>query len=225
MNTTTMAADATTRRTQQVDLKLEALMIPVSDVDRSKKFYEDLGWRLDADFGFDTGFRIVQFTPPGSPASIQFGTKVTSQAPGSAEGVYLVVSNIQAAHDALVAMGADVGDVFHPAAPGGQFGYVGGDGQANGPDDDRASYGSFATFRDPDGNRYLLQEVTDRLPGRVETTATEFASVADLTGALKRASEAHGEHEARNGGAYNEQWPEWYATYMVAEAHGEQLPS
>jgi len=211
--------------TKKVDLKLEALMIPVSDVDKSKKFYEDLGWRLDADFGSDdNGFRIVQFTPPGSPASIQFGTKVTSQSPGSAEGIYLVVSDVQEAHDALVGMGADVGDVFHPGAPGGQFGYVGADAQHSGPADDRASYGSFATFRDLDGNQYLLQEVTERFPGRVEASATEYASVSQLTEALTRASVAHGEHEARNGGEYDEQWPEWYATYMVAEAHGDKLP-
>jgi catechol 2,3-dioxygenase-like lactoylglutathione lyase family enzyme len=211
--------------TKQVDLKLEAVMIPVSDVDKSKTFYEGLGWRLDADFGSeDNGFRIVQFTPPGSPASIQFGTKVTSQVPGSAEGIYLVVSDVQAAHDALVGLGADVSDVFHPSAPGAQFGYVGSEAQASGPADDGASYTSFATFRDPDGNRYLLQQVTERFPGRVEAGETQYASVADLTAALIRAATAHGEHEARNGGEYDEKWPEWYAAYMVAEAHGEQLP-
>ncbi|WP_433561008.1 VOC family protein [Nocardia sp. CA-151230] len=211
--------------TARVDLKLEALTIPVSDVDKSKRFYQDLGWRLDADFGTDDGsFRIVQFTPPGSPASIQFGTKVNSQTPGTAEGIYLVVSDVEAAHDALVALGAEVSDVFHPGAPGAQFGYVGAEGQLAGPADARASYGSFATFRDPDGNRYLLQEVTSRFAGRVEETATEYVSVTDLTGALVRASLAHGEHEARNGGQYDEKWPEWYARYMVAEAHGEQLP-
>ncbi|MEU1205259.1 VOC family protein [Nocardia sp. NPDC005825] len=211
--------------TTKVDLKLEAVTIPVSDVDKSKKFYLDLGWRLDADFGSaDGSFRVVQFTPPGSPASIQFGAKVNAQTPGTAEGIYLVVSDIQAAHDALVSLGAEVSDVFHPGAPGAQFGYLGSEARLAGPADAHASYGSFATFRDPDGNRYLLQEVTSRFAGRVATTTTEYASVADLTAALIRASLAHGQHEARNGGQYDEKWPEWYAAYMVAEAHGDQLP-
>ena len=207
----------------KTDLKLEAVVIPVSDVDRSKRFYEDLGWRLDADFGFDNGFRVVQFTPPGSPASIQFGSRITAQAPGTAEGIYLVVSDIQAAHDELVNLGVDVSDVFHPDAPGAQFGQIAG-GQTGGPAKDRASYESFATFRDPDGNSFLLQEVTTRIPGRVDTGAIEYASLSDLVGALKRAAAAHGEHEARNGGELDENWPEWYAAYMVAENHGEQLP-
>ncbi|MBB5083705.1 VOC family protein [Nonomuraea endophytica] len=207
----------------QADLKLEAIVIPVSDVDRSKKFYQDLGWRLDADFAFDNGFRVVQVTPPGSPASIQFGTRITNQRPGTAEGIYLVVSDIAAARDQLAALGADVGGVFHPEAPGAQFGRVP-DGQAGGPATDRASYGSFATFRDLDGNAYLIQEVTHRLPGRVDSTVTEYASVNDLVGALRRAAAAHGEHEARNGGAFDENWPDWYAAYMVAEHHGDDLP-
>ncbi|MFI9557379.1 VOC family protein [Nonomuraea endophytica] len=207
----------------QADLKLEAIVIPVSDVDRSKKFYQDLGWRLDADFAFDNGFRVVQVTPPGSPASIQFGTRITNQRPGTAEGIYLVVSDIAAARDQLAALGADVGDVFHPEAPGAQFDRLS-DGQAGGPATDRASYGSFATFRDLDGNAYLIQEVTHRLSGRVDSTATEYASVNDLVGALRRAAAAHGEHEARNGGAFDENWPEWYAAYMVAEHHGDDLP-
>ncbi|MEZ0070825.1 VOC family protein [Planotetraspora sp. GP83] len=208
---------------KQTDLKLEAVVIPVADVDRSKKFYQDLGWRLDADFAFDNGFRVVQVTPPGSPASIQFGTRITTQRPGTAEGVYLVVSDIAAAREQLVALGADVSDVFHPDAPGAQFGQIP-DGQADGPAPEHASYGSFATFRDPDGNAYLLQEVTHRLPSRVEGAATEYASVSDLAGALRRAAAAHGEHEARNGGALDENWPQWYAAYMVAEHHGDDLP-
>jgi catechol 2,3-dioxygenase-like lactoylglutathione lyase family enzyme len=205
------------------DLKLEAVVIPVSDVDRSKRFYQDLGWRLDADFGFDNGFRVVQFTPPGSPASIQFGSRITHQAPGTAEGIYLVVTDIQAAHDALAKLGVDVSDVFHPAAPGAQFGQVP-DGQASGRAAEGASYSSFATFRDPDGNSFLLQEVTMRLPGRVDGHTTTYASREDLVGALRRAAAAHGAHEARDGGKYDENWPEWYAAYMVAESHGEQLP-
>jgi catechol 2,3-dioxygenase-like lactoylglutathione lyase family enzyme len=216
-------AAETTAAAMKADLKLEAVVIPVSNVDRSKKFYQDLSWRLDADFGFDNGFRVVQMTPPGSPASIQFGTRITGQRPGTAEGIYLVVSDIEAARAQLAALGADVSDVFHPKAPGAQFGQVP-DGQAGGLADDRASYGSFATFRDPDGNGYLLQEVTTRLPGRVNPGATEYASLNDLVGALKRASIAHGEHEARNGGKHDENWPEWYAAYMVAENHGDDLP-
>ncbi|MFF4197893.1 VOC family protein [Nonomuraea sp. NPDC001831] len=205
------------------DLKVEAVVIPVSDVDRSKKFYEDLGWRLDADFAFDNGFRVVQVTPPGSPASIQFGTRITSRRPGTAEGVYLVVSDIAAAREQLAAAGADVGEVFHPEAPGAQFGQVP-DGQAGGLAADRASYGSFAAFRDPDGNTFLLQEVTTRIPGRVDSTSTTYASVSDLAGALRRAAAAHGEHEARDGGAHDENWPDWYAAYLVAEHHGDELP-
>jgi catechol 2,3-dioxygenase-like lactoylglutathione lyase family enzyme len=205
------------------DLKLEAVVVPVADVDRSKEFYEGLGWRLDADFAFDNGFRVVQLTPPGSPASIQFGTRITTQEPGSAEGIYLVVSDISAARDALAAGGAEVGQVFHPEAPGAQFGQVA-DGRAAGPAGDGASYGSFATFRDPDGNTFLLQEVTARLPGRVDEATTQFASSADLLGALTRAAAAHGEHEARHGGVRDENWPEWYVAYMVAEAHGRELP-
>ncbi|MEV8639206.1 VOC family protein [Streptosporangium sp. NPDC051023] len=205
------------------DLKVEAVVIPVSDVDRSKKFYEDLGWRLDADFAFDNGFRVVQVTPPGSPASIQFGTRITNQRPGTAEGVYLVVSDIAAARDQLTALGADVGEVFHPEAPGAQFGQVP-DGQADGLAADRASYGSFAAFHDPDGNTFLLQEVTTRIPGRVDSTSTTYTSVSDLAGALRRAAAAHGEHEARHGGAHDENWPDWYAAYLVAEHHGDELP-
>ncbi|MER6510582.1 VOC family protein [Nonomuraea sp. NPDC001636] len=205
------------------DLKLEAVVIPVADVDRSKRFYQALGWRLDADLAFDNGFRVVQVTPPGSPASIQFGKLITGQKPGTAEGVYLVVSDLAAARDQLVALGAEVGEIFHPQAPGAQFSQIA-DGQADGPAADRASYGSFATFRDPDGNTFLLQEVTVRLPGRVDTAATSYLSRGDLVEALKRAAAAHGEHETRNGGAHDENWPEWYATYMVAEQHGDGLP-
>jgi catechol 2,3-dioxygenase-like lactoylglutathione lyase family enzyme len=203
-------------------LKVEALVIPVSDVDRSKEFYEGLGWRLDADFGFDNGFRVVQLTPPGSPASIQFGTGITHQRPGTAEGVYLVVSDIEQAREQLLGLGAEVSEVFHPSAPGAQFGHVSGD-RADGRADQAASYGSFATLRDPDGNTFLLQEVTTRLPDRVDETSTDYVSHADLVGALKRAAAAHGEHEARTG-EEDPDWPSWYAAYMVAEAHGTPLP-
>ena len=207
-----------------VDLKLEAIVIPVSDVDRAKQFYGSLGWRLDADFGLDNGFRVVQFTPPGSPASIQFGTHITSAAPGSADGIYLVVSDIEAAHHALATSGVRVSAVFHPSTPGAQFQPSGGSGRVGGAAGDRASYGSFATFTDPDGNSYLLQEVTTRLPGRVDAAETSYTSVNDLSNALQRAAAAHGEHEKITG-EYDEKWPDWYAAYMVAERAGTELPA
>ena len=207
----------------KVDLKLEVIVIPVADVDRAKEFYGSLGWRLDADFPFDNGFRVVQFTAPGSGCSVQFGTNITTASPGSAQGLYLIVSDIQAARDALAARGAKVSEVFHPEAPGAQF-EPGADGRVDGPAPDRSSYGSFATFSDPDGNTWLLQEITTRLPGRIDSAATSFASVADLAGALRRASVAHGEHEKRTG-AYDENWPDWYSAYMVAEQSGAELPT
>ena len=205
-----------------VDMKLEVVVIPVADVDRSKQFYEGLGWRLDADFPFENGFRVVQLTPPGSGCSVQFGAKITSAEPGSAEGLYLIVSDIQAAHDELVGRGVDVSEVFHPGSPGAQFQLVGTADRVSGPAPDRSSYGSFATFRDPDGNRWLFQEVTTRLPGRIEADTT-FASAAELSTALQRAAAAHGEHEARTGKA-DPEWPVWYAEYMVREQAGEELP-
>ena len=201
------------------DLKLEAVVIPVADVDRSKAFYVDLGWRLDADFPFDNGFRVVQLTPPGSPCSVQFGTRITSAEPGTAEGLYLIVSDMQSACDELRARGAEVSDVFHPA---GQFSTDASDHEP-GPADDNASYSTFAHMRDPDGNRWLLQEVTTRLPGRVDTE-TAYPSAPDLAQALRRAAAAHGEHEARDGGKYDDNWPDWYAEYMVAEQAGTELP-
>ena len=224
MSTTATSTDTTSSTTDPTaDLKLEAVVVPVADVDRSKAFYQGLGWRLDADFAFDNGFRVVQFTPPGSPASIQFGTGITSAAPGSAQGIYLVVSDIQAARDALAGQGVEVSAVFHAASPGAQFQPDGDAGRVEGPADDGASYGSFATFADPDGNGYLLQEVTTRLPGRVDADETSYASADDLTQALIRAATAHGEHEKRTG-EYDEEWPVWYAAYMVAERNGTQLP-
>jgi catechol 2,3-dioxygenase-like lactoylglutathione lyase family enzyme len=206
------------------DLQLEAVVIPVSDVDRAKAFYVGLGWRLDADFPFDNGFRVVQLTPPGSPCSVQFGTHITTAAPGSAEGLYLVVSDMEAARKELESLGAEVSEAFHPASPGAQFRADGGD-RVPGPAPERASYSTFATFSDPDGNRWLLQEVTTRLPGRVDPAPTGWASSAELAAALRRAAAAHGEHEARNGGQYDENWPDWYAAYMVAEQAGTELPS
>jgi predicted enzyme related to lactoylglutathione lyase len=205
------------------DLKLEAVVIPVTDVDKAKAFYEQLEWRLDADFAFDNGFRVVQFTPPGTPASVQFGTNITTAEPGSASGLYLIVSDIEAAREELAARGVDVSEAFHPKTPGAQFQPDTSD-RIVGPADGRASYSSFATFSDPDGNSWLLQEVTTRLPGRIDSTETSYSSVDDLQQALQRAATAHGEHEKRNGGEFDEKWPEWYATYMVAERSGAELP-
>jgi catechol 2,3-dioxygenase-like lactoylglutathione lyase family enzyme len=201
----------------KVDLKLEVVIIPVSDVDRSKRFYESLGWRLDADFVVGDDFRIVQFTPPGSGCSIGFGKGVTAVAPGSAKGLELVASDIEAARAELVGRGVDVSEVFHgsPFSPAGRI---------SGPDPERGSYKSYASFEDPDGNLWLLQEVTVRLPGRVDSDQTAFVSAADLAGAMRRASVAHGEHEKRTG-EYDANWPDWYAEYMVREQAGGELPT
>jgi catechol 2,3-dioxygenase-like lactoylglutathione lyase family enzyme len=207
----------------RVDMKFEAVVIPVSDVDRAKEFYGRLGWRLDADFRFDNGFRVVQLTPPGSGCSVQFGTNITSAVPGSAQGLYLVVSDIQAARNELAARGVDVSDIFHAETPGAQFQPDGTRGRVRGPSPEHATYGSFATFSDPDGNGWLLQEITTRLPGRIDTGETTFASVADLASALRRVEAAHGDHEKRTGAA-DPNWPDWYAAYMVAEQAGTELP-
>jgi catechol 2,3-dioxygenase-like lactoylglutathione lyase family enzyme len=206
-----------------VDLKLEVVVIPVSDVDRAKEFYGKLGWRLDADFPFDNGFRVVQLTPPGSDCSVQFGTNMTPAAPGSAHGMYLVVSDIEAAREDLAAHGADVSEAFHTSSPGAQF-QPDGPGRVSGPAPEHATYSSFATFSDPDGNSWLLQEITTRLPGRIDAAETSFASTADLAAALRRAEAAHGEHEQRTG-VRDENWPDWYAAYMVAEQAGTELPT
>ena len=224
MNTTeTSNVQSSAVNTGLADLKFEAVVIPVADVDRAKTFYTGLGWRLDADFAFENGFRVVQFTPPGSGTSVQFGSNITTAEPGSAQGLYLVVSDIEAARDELVARGADVTEVFHPGAPGAQFKPAATSDRVSGTADDDASYGSFATFSDPDGNTWLLQQVTTRLPGRIVATETAYASVYDLSQALQRAAAAHGEHEKRTG-EYDKNWPDWYAAYMVAEQSGTQLP-
>jgi catechol 2,3-dioxygenase-like lactoylglutathione lyase family enzyme len=199
-----------------VDMKLEVVVIPVSDVDRAKRFYGGLGWRLDGDYVVGDTFRGVQFTPPGSACSIHFGRGITSAVPGSARGLYLVVSDIEAARAELVDRGVEVSDVFHRAGPG--------QPAAGGPHPARRSYSSFATFSDPDGNEWLLQEVTARLPGRVDADETTFVSPAELAAALRRASAAHGEHEKRTG-RHDADWPIWYAEYIVGEQAGEQLPS
>jgi catechol 2,3-dioxygenase-like lactoylglutathione lyase family enzyme len=202
------------------DLKLEVAVLPVADLDRAKDFYVGLGWRLDADFSFDNGFRIVQLTPPGSGTSIQFGTTMTTAPPGSAQNLYLIVSDIEAARQELTAKGAKVSETFHPAAFGDQFSSDP-SGHVSGPGD---SYSSFARFSDPDGNTWLLQQVTTRLPGRIDSAETSFASADDLAAAMRRAAAAHGEHEKRTGAA-DPNWPDWYAAYMVAEQSGADLPT
>lgn len=214
---------AETARHRTIDLKLEALVIPVSDIDRAKDFYERLGWRLDADVARG-GFRLIQITPPGADCSIQFGTDLTSAAPGSASGLYLVVSDIESARAELIARGAEVSEVFHEQEIGARFRPAGASDRLSGPASEHQSYGSFATFEDPDGNGWLLQEITTRLPGRVDPAASTFASVNDLSAALQRAAAAHGEHEARIGRA-DPDWPDWYAEYMVREQAGAELPS
>jgi catechol 2,3-dioxygenase-like lactoylglutathione lyase family enzyme len=212
-----------TAGTATVDLKLEVVVIPVSDVDRAKEFYWGLGWRLDADYPFDNGFRVVQFTPPGSGCSVQFGTSMTSAAPGSVQSLYLIVSDIEAARDELIGNGADVSEVFHAETPGAQFQPDGTTGRAGGRAADQTSYSTFARFSDPDGNSWLLQEITTRLPGRVDAAETSYASISDLANAMRRAEAAHGEHEKRTG-MRDENWPDWYAEYMVKEQAGEELP-
>ena len=219
-----MTTPTETPGARTVDMKLEAVVIPVADVDRAKRFYGGLGWRLDADFPFDNGFRVVQFTPPGSGCSVQFGTNITAAAPGSAQGLYLIVADIEAARDELFARGAEVSEVFHPETPGAQFQPDGTSERVRGPSPDRTSYRSFATFSDPDGNSWLLQEVTVRLPGRVDAGATSFTSSTELAAALRRAAAAHDEHEKRTG-QHDAGWPDWYAEYIVREQAGKELPS
>jgi catechol 2,3-dioxygenase-like lactoylglutathione lyase family enzyme len=200
-----------------VDLKLEVLAIPVSDVDRAKRFYGDtLGWRLDGEFIVGDDFRALQYTPPGSPCSIHFGKGVTPAAPGSARGLFLVVSDVVAARAELVDRGVTISEVFHVTGPGKP--------PIPGPDPQRRTYASFAAFNDPDGNGWLLQEVTQRLPGRVDGNDTTYGSLTDLANAMRRAEAAHGEHEKRTG-QRDADWPSWYASYMIAEQSGKPLPT
>jgi catechol 2,3-dioxygenase-like lactoylglutathione lyase family enzyme len=210
----------------KVDMKFEIVVIPVSDVDRAKAFYMRLGWRLDADYDSGKDFRVIQFTPPGSGCSIIFGKNVTAAAPGSAQGLYLIVSDIEAARAELLARGVEISEVFHDAADvsaGTDEPYLFGRHRVSGPDPDRRSYRSFASFRDPDGNGWLFQEITTRLPGRIDPAATTFASAKDLASGLRRAATAHGWHEVRTG-QVDPNWPDWYAEYMVREQSGQELP-
>jgi len=206
INNGPLASDA------KVDMKFEAIVIPVADVDRAKAFYSKLGWRRDADFSFDNGFRVVQFTPPGSGCSVQFGKKITTAAPGSAQGLYLIVSDIEAARKALVARSVDVGEVFHASKPGAQF-RPESDGRVSGPDPGHRSYFSFATFSDPDGNTWLFQEITTRLPGR----GLSNLDVSTLTELLSETERHHSEYEPT---APKHPWSEWYAAYIVARQDG-----
>jgi catechol 2,3-dioxygenase-like lactoylglutathione lyase family enzyme len=200
-----------------VDMKLEVIVIPVSDIERAKRFYLDLGWRLDADFAVGDEFRVVQVTPPGSACSIHFGKGATSAAPGSASGLWLVVPDIAAARAELIDRGIEVGEIFHRDGPGKPA--------VNGPDPQRRSYFSYATFSDPDGNAWLLQEVTSRFPGRVDSENATFSSSSELALALQRAASAHGEHEKRTPGRTHEDWPSWYAEFILAEQTGKPLPT
>jgi len=218
------AAESPKART--VDMKFEVVVIPVSDADRAKEFYANLGWRLDADYAAGDDYRVIQFTPPGSACSIIFGKNVTAAAPGSAQGLYLVVSDIDAARKELLGRGIAVGEVFHDA--GGVYAgpdepYLFGRRRIGGPDAEHRSYRSFASFRDPDGNGWLLQEITARLPGRMEGDTT-FASSTELAAALRRAEAAHGEHEKRTG-RHDANWPDWYAEYIVREQAGKDPPT
>ena len=222
----TLTEDATSHASAGIDMKLEVIVIPVSDVDRAKEFYARLGWRLDADFAAGGDWRAVQFTPPGSGCSVIFGKNVTPAAPGSDRGLYLIVSDIQAAHDELLRRGVEASHVFHGGGSvfaGPDEPYLFGRIRVTGPDPEHRSYQSYISFSDPDGNGWLLQEVTTRLPGRIASTTTNFASVSDLSGALRRAEAAHGLHEKRTG-QRDENWPDWYAAYMVAEQTGGELP-
>ena len=223
VGSTDATSDASVAR---VDTKLEIVVIPVSDGDRAKEFYGRLGWRLDADYAADDNFRVIQFTPPGSGCSVIFGKNVTAAAPGSAQGLYLIVSDIAAARAELLGRGVKISEVFHDAGGvylGTDEPYLFGRLRASGPDPEHRSYRSFASFSDPDGNGWLLQEITTRLPGRIDSAATTFASANDLASALRRAAAAHGEHEKRIGKA-DPNWPDWYAAYMVAEQAGTELP-
>jgi catechol 2,3-dioxygenase-like lactoylglutathione lyase family enzyme len=194
-----------------VDMKLEVIVIPVSDVDRAEKFYRKLGWRQDVT---PPGSGVFQFTPHGSECSVQFGKNLTSAAPGSVQRTYLIVSDIEAARRALVNAGIDVSEIFH----------LGPNGPVNGPDPEHRTYSSLATFSDPDGNSWLLQEITTRLPGRIDTGVTSFGSARDLASAMRRAEAAHGEHEKRLGGQRDANWSDWYAAYIAAEQSGGELP-
>jgi len=218
------ATDGT--KTPTVEMKLEVVVIPVADVERAKQFYGGLGWRLDADYASGDDYRVIQFTPPGSGCSVIFGKNVTAAPPGSAKGLYLIVADVVAARNELMARGVEVSAIFHDADgvhSGPDEPYLFGRVRVGSPDPERRSYRSFASFNDPDGNGWLFQEVTTRLPGRVEGDTT-FSAASELAAALRRASAAHDEHERRLGDQ-DVGWPDWYADYIVREQAGRELPS
>ena len=201
---------ARTATVAAVDLKVEVIPLPVSDVDRAKRFYEGLGWRVDADFAAGDEWRVVQLTPPGSPCSVMLGKGFTTAAPGSLQGTFLVVDNLEAARAELVRRGADVTEVFHFENSLLRASTT--KGRTPGRDPENRSYFSFASFSDPDGNSWLLQEVTTRFPGR------GFSSdVATLTELLRETEKRHGEYEATSP---KHHWSEWYAAYIVARERG-----
>lgn len=203
--------DAAQANITKLDMKLEVIVLPVSDFERAEQFYRRLGWRQDVT---PPGSGVFQFTPHGSPCSIQFGRNLTSAAPGSVQKTYLIVSDIEAARNALLAEGIEVGEIFHLTA----------EGPVKGLDPERRTYFSQALFSDPDGNSWLLQEITTRLAGRIDSGVTSYGSVTDLASALRRAEAAHGEHEKRTG-VRDANWPDWYAAYMAAEQSGNELPT
>jgi catechol 2,3-dioxygenase-like lactoylglutathione lyase family enzyme len=220
-------ADVKPSKSRGIDLKLEIVVIPVSDVDRAKTFYAGLGWRLDADYASGDDYRVIQFTPPGSSCSVIFGKNVTAAAPGSAQGLYLIVSDLEAARKELLGRGVEISEPFHDAGDvyvGPDQPYLFGRVRVSGPDPEHRSYRSFASFSDPDGNGWLFQEITARLPGRIDAADTTFTSQTELAAALRRAAAAHGEHETRTG-AHDENWADWYADYIVREQAGKPLPS
>jgi catechol 2,3-dioxygenase-like lactoylglutathione lyase family enzyme len=221
-----MSETSSEAKPKPVDMKFEIVVIPVSNVDRAKEFYSKLGWRLDADYARDDDFRVLQFTPPGSGCSVIFGKNVTTAAPGSSQGLYLIVSDLEATRAELLRRGVEVSEIFHNEGvyAGTDDAYLFGRVRVSGPDPEHRSYRSFAAFKDPDGNGWLFQELTTRLPGRIDSAATTFASACDLASAMRRAAAAHGKHEERTGGQRDENWPDWYAAYMVAEQSGAELP-
>ncbi|TFW00169.1 glyoxalase [Leifsonia flava] len=219
MNTETDSKRTGAAEAARVVMKLEVVVLPVSDVDRAKAFYEDLGWTLDVDLPVSAGYRVVELTPPGSPTSIIFGSGVTDAAAGSARGLQLVVSDIETARTELVARGVEVSEIFHDTT--GVFHHAGVTAREPGPAPQRRSYGSFISFQDPDGNEWIVQEVTTRIPGRI--VQTRFDSPEELAVALRAAAAAHGVHEARIGHE-DANWPEWYAEYMVRAAAGQEVP-
>src|SRR5215467_3626412 len=225
MSTKPVPAAERNPKVAPIAMKFEIVVIPVSDVDRAKEFYARLGWRLDADYAHEDDFRVIQFTAPGSGCSVIFGKNVTAAAPGSAQGLYLIVSDIESARVELLRRGVEVSEVFHSDGvyTGTDEAYLFGRRRISGPDPEHRSYRSFASFRDPDGNGWLFQELTTRLPGRIDPATTTFASASDLASALRRAEAAHGQHEKRTG-QRDANWPDWYAAYMMAEQAGTELP-